>query len=104
MCIRDRIIEGWRKYRKRFEKLLAEQEGVPLASVQLRSPLARPGKFLAAFSNYIDRPERTADNFPNEYFYKSPDLVGPGEAVELRDIPACVVYQPCLLYTSPSPR
>ena len=92
--VMEEIIEGWRKYRKRFEKVLAEQSGVPLDSVQLRSPFARPGKFLAAFSNYIDRPERTADNFPNEYFYKSPDLVGPGEAVELRDIPACVVYQP----------
>ena len=92
--VMEEIIEGWRKYRRRFEKVLAEQAGVPLDSVQLRSPLARPGKFLAAFSNYIDRAGRTADNFPNEYFYKSPDLVGPGESVELRDIPACVVYQP----------
>jgi 2-keto-4-pentenoate hydratase/2-oxohepta-3-ene-1,7-dioic acid hydratase in catechol pathway len=57
-------------------------------------PLPRPSKCIAAFSNYIDRPERTADNFPNEYFYKSPDLVGPDGTVELRDIPACVVYQP----------
>jgi 2-keto-4-pentenoate hydratase/2-oxohepta-3-ene-1,7-dioic acid hydratase in catechol pathway len=92
--VMEEITEGWRKYRRRFEKVLAEQAGVPLDSVQLRSPLARPGKFLAAFSNYIDRAGRTADNFPNEYFYKSPDLVGPGESVELRDIPACVVYQP----------
>src|SRR6266542_3739700 len=92
--VMEEIIEGWRKYRRRFEKILAQQEGVPLSSVELRSPLARPGKCIAAFSNYIDRPGRTADNFPHEYFYKSPDLVGPGEAVELRDIPAAVVYQP----------
>jgi 2-keto-4-pentenoate hydratase/2-oxohepta-3-ene-1,7-dioic acid hydratase in catechol pathway len=92
--VMEEIIEGWRKYRRRFEKVLAQQEGVPLSSVELRSPLARPGKCIAAFSNYIDRPGRTADNFPHEYFYKSPDLVGPGEAVELRDIPAAVVYQP----------
>ena len=90
----EEIIEGWRKYRRRFEKILAQQDGVPLTSVELRSPLARPGKCIAAFSNYIDRAGRTADNFPHEYFYKSPDLVGPGEAVELRDIPAAVVYQP----------
>ena len=62
--------------------------------MQILCPLPRPGKCIAAFSNYIDRPERTADNFPNEYFYKSPDLVGPDGAVELRDIPASVVYQP----------
>ncbi|HWH78332.1 MAG TPA: fumarylacetoacetate hydrolase family protein, partial [Candidatus Binatus sp.] len=92
--VMEEIIDGWRKYRRRFEKILAQQSGVPLSSVALRSPLARPGKFLAAFSNYIDRPERTADNFPNEYFYKSPDLVGPDGEVELRDIPVCVVYQP----------
>jgi 2-keto-4-pentenoate hydratase/2-oxohepta-3-ene-1,7-dioic acid hydratase in catechol pathway len=77
-----------------IDKILAEQNGVPLSSVQLLCPLPRPGKCIAAFRNYIDRPGRTADNFPHEYFYKSPDLVGPGGAVELRDIPACVVYQP----------
>src|SRR6187549_3174234 len=92
--VMEEIIEGWRKYRRRFEKILAEQSGVPVDSVEIHSPLARPGKFLAAFSNYIDRPERTADNFPNEYFYKSPDLVGPDGSVELTDIPAAVVYQP----------
>jgi 2-keto-4-pentenoate hydratase/2-oxohepta-3-ene-1,7-dioic acid hydratase in catechol pathway len=67
---------------------------VPLSGVQLLCPLPRPGKCIAAFSNYIDRPGRTADNFPHEYFYKCSDLVGPGKAVELRDIPAAAVYQP----------
>ena len=92
--VMEEIIEGWRKYRRRFEKIMNEQEGVPLSSVQIRAPLPRPSKCIAAFSNYIDRPERTADNFPNEYFYKSPDLVGPDGAVELTDFPAAVVYQP----------
>ncbi|MGE5305578.1 MAG: fumarylacetoacetate hydrolase family protein [Alphaproteobacteria bacterium] len=92
--VMEEIIEGWRKYRRRFEKILAAQEGVPLSSVQLRCPLPRPSKCLAAFVNYIDRPDRSPDTLPNEYFYKSPDLVGPGEMVELRDIPAAVVYQP----------
>ncbi len=92
--VMEEIIEGWRKYRRRFEKMMADQTGVPVDSVQLRCPLPRPSKCIAAFSNYIDRPGRTADNFPNEYFYKSTDLIGPGEAVELRDIPAAVVYQP----------
>ena len=92
--VMEEIIEGWRKYRRRFEKILTQQTGVPVSSVQILCPLPRPSKCIAAFSNYIDRPERTADNFPNEYFYKSPDLVGPDGAVELRDIPASVVYQP----------
>ena len=72
--VMEEVIEGWRKYRKRFEKVLAEQEGVPLASVQLRSPLARPGKCLAAFSNYIDRPERTADKLGAPHHPASGDI------------------------------
>jgi hypothetical protein len=36
--VMEEIIEGWRKYRRRFEKIMAEQSGVPLDSVQLRCP------------------------------------------------------------------
>ena len=42
--VMEEIIEGWRKYRRRFEKILAEQSSVPLDSVQLRCPLPRPSK------------------------------------------------------------
>jgi len=92
--VMEEIIEGWRKYRRRFEKILAEHDGIPLSSVNLRCPLPRPGKCLAAFVNYVDRPDRSPESLPNEYFYKSPDLVGPGETVELNDIPPAVVFQP----------
>src|ERR1041384_8885544 len=92
--VMEEIIEGWNKYRRRFEKILAEQEGVPVDSVQIRCPLPRPSKCLAAFVNYVDRPDRSPDTMPNEYFYKSPDLVGPNETVELVDIPAAAVFQP----------
>jgi len=37
--VMEEIIEGWRKYRRRFEKILAEKGGVPLSSVQLLCPL-----------------------------------------------------------------
>jgi len=92
--VMEEIIEGWRKYRRRFEKIMTQQDGVPLSGVQLLCPLPRPSKCLAAFVNYVDRPDRSPDSLPNEYFYKSSDLVGPGGTVELRDIPAAVVYQP----------
>ncbi len=78
--VMEEIIEGWRKYRRRFEKIMAEQERRAAGQRATALPAARPSKCIAAFSNYIDRPERTADNFPNEYFYKSPDLVGPGRS------------------------
>ncbi|HXG52504.1 MAG TPA: fumarylacetoacetate hydrolase family protein [candidate division Zixibacteria bacterium] len=92
--VMEEIIEGWRKYRRRFEKLLQERDGVPLAEVRLLCPLPRPSKCLAAFVNYLDRPDRTPESLPNEYFYKSPDLVGPDGAIELVDIPPAVVFQP----------
>jgi 2-keto-4-pentenoate hydratase/2-oxohepta-3-ene-1,7-dioic acid hydratase in catechol pathway len=90
----EEIIEGWRKYRRRFEKILAEGNGVPLASVKLLAPIPCPSKCLAAFVNYLDRPDRSLDTLPNEYFYKAPELVGPEGIVELLDIPPVVVYQP----------
>jgi 2-keto-4-pentenoate hydratase/2-oxohepta-3-ene-1,7-dioic acid hydratase in catechol pathway len=92
--VMEEIIESWRTYRRKFEKLAAERESIPLSDITLLCPLPRPSKCLAAFVNYVDRPDRSPDTLPNEYFYKSPDLVGPGGAVELVDIPAAVVFQP----------
>jgi 2-keto-4-pentenoate hydratase/2-oxohepta-3-ene-1,7-dioic acid hydratase in catechol pathway len=88
------IIENFRRYRRRFERIVAEQEGVPLASVKLLVPIPRPSKCMAAFVNYVDRPDRSPDTLPNEYFYKAPELVGPEGTIELLDIPPVVVYQP----------
>ena len=88
------IIENFRRYRRRFERIVAEQDGVPLASVKLLAPIPRPSKCMAAFVNYVDRPDRSPESLPNEYFYKAPELVGPEGTVELLDIPPVVVYQP----------
>lgn len=88
------IIENFRSYRRKFEKISAQEHGVPLDSIKLLAPIPRPGKCLAAFVNYVDRPDRSVDTIPNEYFYKAPELVGPEGAVELLDIPSVVVYQP----------
>jgi hypothetical protein len=40
--VMEEIIEGWRTYRRRFEKVMAEQEGIPLGEVTLLCPLPRP--------------------------------------------------------------
>ena len=56
--VMEEIIEGWRKYRKRFEKVLAEQSGVPLDSVQLRSPL-RAARQISRRVQQLHRPART---------------------------------------------
>ncbi|MEE9145472.1 MAG: fumarylacetoacetate hydrolase family protein [Candidatus Binatia bacterium] len=92
--VMEDIIERFRKYRRRFEQIVASDDGVPLSTVKLLAPIPRPGKCLAAFVNYVDRPERSADTIFKEYFYKAPELVGPEGTIELPDIPPVVVYQP----------
>ncbi len=90
----EEVIASWDGYRREFQRLAASQRGVPLSDVRLRAPVPRPSKCLAAFANYLDRPDRTADDMPLEFFYKAPELLGPEGTVELPDIPSVVVYQP----------
>lgn len=61
--------------------------------MKLLSPIPSPNKCLAAFSNYIDRPDRDLKEMHLEFFYKAPELIGPEGTVELLDIPPVVVYQ-----------
>lgn len=88
------IIENFRRYRPKFKRIAAQENGVPLVGVKLLAPIPRPSKCLAAFVNYLDQPDRSVDTIPNEYFYKAPELVGPEGTVELLDIPPVIVYQP----------
>jgi 2-keto-4-pentenoate hydratase/2-oxohepta-3-ene-1,7-dioic acid hydratase in catechol pathway len=89
----EEIIEKFRRYRRRFERSVNQENGVPLSSVKLLAPLPQPRKCLAAFSNYLDRPDRSLENSPNEYFYKAPELLAPEGTVVLSDLPPVVVYQ-----------
>lgn len=91
--VMEEIMEKFRRYRRRFERLVNQEAGVPLSSVKLRAPLPQPRKCLAAFSNYLDRPDRSRENSPNEYFYKAPELLAPEGTVVLSDLPPVVVYQ-----------
>jgi 2-keto-4-pentenoate hydratase/2-oxohepta-3-ene-1,7-dioic acid hydratase in catechol pathway len=88
----EELIVNFDGYRPDIEKLVAKkvdkQDAQPLDRVTLLAPLARPSRVLAAFVNYLDRPDRTADSLPLEFFHKSPHLVGPGGDIELPDIPA----------------
>lgn len=88
------IIERFRRYKKRFEKIAEQESGIPLSEVKLLPPVPRPSKCFGAFVNYIDREGRSPDSLPLEFFYKAPELVGPGGTIELPDIPPVVCYQP----------
>jgi len=67
---------------------------VPLDSVTLLPVIPRPSRVLAAFSNYLDTPDRVREDVPEEFFYKDPDVVGPEGSVHLSDLPGVVVHQP----------
>ena len=89
----EEVIEEFGVYRQEFDRIVAREGGVPLSDVKLLAPIPRPSKCLAAFVNFLDRPDRTVDNLPNEYFYKAPELLGPDGTVDLLDIPPVLVYQ-----------
>ena len=91
----EEVIDGFDDaYRSRFEEIVGGADGVGLDQVKLLAPVPRPSKCLAAFVNYKDSPERTKESLVIEYFYKSPDLVGPEGTIELLDIPPVTVWQP----------
>ena len=92
--VMEQVLGDWDAYRPQFERIAANGGGVPLESVRLLSPVPRPSKVLAAFANYLDTPERKADDVPVEFFYKAPEVVGPEGEVHLLDIPPVYVWQP----------
>jgi 2-keto-4-pentenoate hydratase/2-oxohepta-3-ene-1,7-dioic acid hydratase in catechol pathway len=86
------LIGKFDTYRAAIEKLVAAETGVPLSSVKLLAPLARPSRVLAAFVNYLDRPDRTPDSLPMEFFHKAPELVGPEGTILLPNIEPIVEF------------
>lgn len=88
----DELIANFGQYRPAIEKLASTGAGIPLSGVRLLAPLERPVRALAAYSNYLDKPLRTVDSVPLEFFHKSPELVGPEGEIFLPDIPEIVEY------------
>jgi 2,4-didehydro-3-deoxy-L-rhamnonate hydrolase len=90
----DLLIANLDELRPEMERLAPEAEALPLAQVRLKSPVANPGKILAAPVNYRKHMEEAqADSAINygrdiktiaDYglFFKAPSsLVGPAEGV-----------------------
>ena len=76
------IIDDFDKLKPALERAAASDDAVPLSSVQLRSPLPRPGKILACIANYWEHAQREARKL--SMFLKNPDaVIGPGDTVVL---------------------
>lgn len=92
--VMEALIGDFDTYRSEIEKMVGAEEGIAVEGVELLAPVPRPSKCLGAFVNYLDTPERTLESLPNEFFFKAPELVGPGGAVVLRNIEAVREFQP----------
>src|SRR5215468_9349478 len=82
------LIERFADYRSRIEA--ASGEGVAIASVRLRPPLPRPTTIVCMAVNYMEDGTRS-EPAPINAFLKSPAaIIGPGDTMELPDVPAKV--------------
>ncbi len=90
--VMEELIENFSSYRKEIDSLAEKDQGVPLQSVMLLAPIPRPSKCLAAFVNYLDKPGRTVDQLPNEFFHKAPELVAPEGDIVLPSLDQIVVF------------
>lgn len=90
----EELIANFDRYRERIAGMAEAEAGLALANVALLAPVPRPSRCLAAFVNYVDRPDRSVDSLPNEFFHKAPELVGPSEAVVLPDMDQVPIFQP----------
>jgi 2-keto-4-pentenoate hydratase/2-oxohepta-3-ene-1,7-dioic acid hydratase in catechol pathway len=76
------LVENFAKLKPAIEKLAADGRGTPLASVKLRAPNPRPGKFICSAANYKADP--TAEALAWDLYYKGSDsIIGNGDTVVL---------------------
>jgi 2-keto-4-pentenoate hydratase/2-oxohepta-3-ene-1,7-dioic acid hydratase in catechol pathway len=83
------LIARFDDYRQKLEAA-ARGAGVPLAGVRLRPPLPRPTTIVCMAVNYMEDGTRS-EPAPINAFLKSPAaIIGPGDTMELPDVPATV--------------
>jgi len=76
------IIDNFEGLRPALERQAREAPASPMADVQLRPPLPRPGKILACIANYWEH--GALDARPLNMFLKSSDaVIGPGDTIVL---------------------
>ena len=90
------LIEGWSKWRARFEQLVQERGEYAMREVTIRAPLPRAGKIFAIGLNYADHCAEAALAVPTEqtWFAKAAtSLNGPYEPIELPAVSEQLDYE-----------
>jgi 2-keto-4-pentenoate hydratase/2-oxohepta-3-ene-1,7-dioic acid hydratase in catechol pathway len=84
------LIERFSSYRQKLEQVVAQGQGVPLASVRIRPPLPKPTTIDCMAVNYMEDGTRSAPA-PINAFHKSPSaIIGNGDTMVLPDVPATI--------------
>jgi 2-keto-4-pentenoate hydratase/2-oxohepta-3-ene-1,7-dioic acid hydratase in catechol pathway len=71
-------------------------DALPLATVRLRAPIARPGKIMAIGLNYADHVKETGRELPKEqvWFCKQPTAVnGPFDSIQIPKVSTAVDWE-----------
>src|SRR5258708_35928839 len=84
------VIATFDTYRERIKGAAEKGSAIPLDEVKLRPPLPRPINVVCMAVNYMEDGTRT-EPAPINAFTKSPNaIIGPGDTMELPDVPASV--------------
>lgn len=86
----EKVIINFAELAPRFQEIVNKSEGVPIASVRLRSPLTKPTNIDCMAVNYMESGTR-AEPAPINAFHKSPNaIIGDGDTMVLPDVPATI--------------
>ena len=84
------LIERFADYRTPLAEMTAEDDGVPLADVQIRPPLPKPGNIDCMAVNYMEDGTRS-EPAPINGFHKSASaVIGNEDTMILPDVPATI--------------
>src|SRR5438309_4712222 len=84
------LIERFGDYRGALEKTAAASNGIPLKSVRIRPPLAKPVNIDCMAVNYMEDGTRK-EPAPINAFHKSPNcVIGDNDTLVLPDVPATI--------------
>ncbi|MGZ6022785.1 MAG: fumarylacetoacetate hydrolase family protein [Rhizomicrobium sp.] len=90
------IIADWPGARGALEAAVEQGEGIPLSSVKLLAPIARPGKIFAIGLNYADHIAESRMEAPKEqvWFTKAVTSInGPFDSVQIPKVSPFVDYE-----------
>ena len=84
------LIARFADYREKLTQAVANNGGTPLAQVKVRPPLPRPATIDCMTVNYMEDGTRSEPAPINAFPKSAGAIIGPGDTMELPDVPASV--------------